>query len=276
MNMSTVNSTTFSLTDSGTNVIGDADNATQLVWAADNMSFTFSPGELEGMETYTIWISTDVMTAMDMAILHRDWMSEFTTEETVPPSGWIDGYVTEMIYGVAVPVEGAMVKTGTYEAMTDVDGMYSLQAAAGTGMDVTASKFLYDSATETGIDVVVDEHTIDVNFTLTPIINIDVSVMVGGTSTDVDPESDALEMVDVDTMIVMTYDEALNGSTIEEFTLDSVTGDTVWNADNMTVTFTPAANLSDSTEYTLTITTAVTNETDMQILPRDVEGVQNL
>jgi hypothetical protein len=80
MNMSTINSTTFSLTDSGTNVIGDADNATQLVWAADNMSFTFSPGELDGMETYTIWISTDVMTAMDMAILHRDWMSEFTTE----------------------------------------------------------------------------------------------------------------------------------------------------------------------------------------------------
>jgi DNA-directed RNA polymerase subunit RPC12/RpoP len=178
----------------------------------------------------------------------------------------------EMIYGASVPVEGATVSAVGASTTTDATGMYSLEVTAGT-IDVTASKLLYTDDTETGVLVNLSEHTIDVNFTLTPIINVDVSVMVSGTSTDVDPESDALEMVDIDTTIVMTFEEALNASTIEEFTLDSVTGDTVWNADNMTVTFTPAANLSDSTEYTLTITTAVTNETDMQILPRDVEWV---
>jgi RNA polymerase subunit RPABC4/transcription elongation factor Spt4 len=103
---------------------------------------------------------------------------------------------------------------------------------------------------------------------MTPIIDISVWVMVDGTKTEVDPDAAALEDVDVDTMVIMVFSEALNESTLA-YTLDSVSGDKAWDADNTTATFTPDANLTEDTEYTLTITTDVTNATDAAILPRD-------
>jgi hypothetical protein len=109
---------------------------------------------------------------------------------------------------------------------------------------------------------------------LEPIINIDVSVMVGGIETAVAPEAAATEDADVDTAVMMEFGEAILNETLV-FTLEDeggneVTGAMEYNATSYIITFTPDSDLAEGENYTLTITDSVENLTNVAILPRDV------
>ena len=67
--------------------------------------------------------------------------------------------------------------------------------------------------------------------------------------------------VAVDTTVSVTFSEAMDASTItaSSFTLDGVSGSVSYDSGSYTATFTPSANLSYSTTYTATLSTAITD-----------------
>jgi len=80
------------------------------------------------------------------------------------------------------------------------------------------------------------------------------------TVSSVSPVADATGVV-VDTAITATFSEAMDAATITtgSFTLDSVSGSVSYNSGTYTATFTPDVNLSYSTTYTATLSTAITD-----------------
>lgn len=271
INVTTVNLTnTFDLLDSG-----DVSVPGTIEWAMDNMSFEFTPdANLSNGETYTVWIETGVMSAMDTAVLHRDWLSEFTTDPGIQ-TGWIDGEVTDAWSGD--PIEGATVSAAGETTETDAAGLYTLEVTAGSH-DTTASMNLYTDSTITGVSVSLGEHTIDVNFTLEPDVNIAAKVTKqDDTVATLVPEGAVQENVSAETDIMLEFDEAINATSLDFFTVveDStgteVAGNSSWNATSNTVTFTPTAALTGGETYTLTVMDTVMNATDAAILPRDID-----
>jgi hypothetical protein len=244
-------------------------------WVPGNMSFVFTPdANLSNGETYTVWIDTGFMNTMDTMVLHRMWESEFTTEIGIV-TGWIEGEVTDAWSGD--PIEGATVSAAGESAVTDATGMYSLEVTAGSH-DTTASMSLYTDSTITGVTVNLGETTIDVNFTLEPEVNIDAKVTLqDDTVATLDPEGTSQEDVSADTEIMLEFEEAINATSLDFFTVveDStgteVAGNSSWNATSNTVTFTPTTALNGGENYTLTVMDTVMNATDAAILPRDIE-----
>jgi len=74
------------------------------------------------------------------------------------------------------------------------------------------------------------------------------------------PVADATNIA-VGAVITATFSEAMDSSTItaSSFTLDSVAGSVSYDSGTYTATFTPSANLSYSTTYTATLSTAITD-----------------
>ncbi len=266
INITSVNLTnTFDVTDST-----DASVAGVIAWADDNMSFVFTPDAvLEYAEKYTIWIiSIDVTNLTDVAVLHRDWFSTFDTEEIVILNGTVSGWVVDAWNGDLIA--GANVSVGPVSTTSDTEGKYMLSLAAGA-VTVGASKALYvsDSADAT---VVAGLDTPEVNLSLTPDVNIDASVMVDGTSTDLTPGTRTMD-VDVDTAIAIDFKEAINETSLVVTLADggAVTGTTELNTTTNIATFTPDAALTAETNYTVTITDALTNATGDAMLARDID-----
>jgi len=80
------------------------------------------------------------------------------------------------------------------------------------------------------------------------------------TVSSVSPAADATGVA-VDTVITATFSEAMDSSTITtgSFTLDGVSGSVTYDSGTCTATFTPGTNLSYSTAYTATLSTAITD-----------------
>jgi hypothetical protein len=241
-------------------------------WTEDNMSFVFNPFEnLTEGETYTIWLS-EICNITFHPVLHRDWTSVFTTVVINGNFSWVEGYVFDGILGDPIP--GAVVSTGGMSTTTGAAGYYFLLLQPGI-YDITASKTLYQSETNFGVEIVVFDIKDNVNFTLVPIINIDVHMVVDGTLTELVPESTPQDAVDISSPILMEFDEAINISTLGTTNLKdnsgmSVTGTMKWEPELYTLTFTPDENLTYGLHFILTIDDSVTNITGSPILPRDV------
>jgi len=78
--------------------------------------------------------------------------------------------------------------------------------------------------------------------------------------TSTSPVADATGVA-VDTVITATFSEAMDESTIttSSFTLDGVAGSVSYDSGTYTATFTPSADLAESTTYTATLSTAITD-----------------
>jgi N-acetylneuraminic acid mutarotase len=96
-------------------------------------------------------------------------VSAFTTG----PTGIVSGTVTA---GSSTPLPGALVTAGTRSATTDAQGHYSLTLPVGT-YTVTASKFGYTTATQTGV-VVASNQTVTENFGIALMPDVTVSGLV--------------------------------------------------------------------------------------------------
>ncbi len=267
MNTSSINSTSFKLME-GAAVIGDVDDPTQLIWDDDNMSFEFTPADgLEGGKEYTIWISMGVNNTNNVQVLHRDWMSTFTTEELF---GWIEGYVVDN--NINEPIEGATVKAGGVEATTGSNGHYKLDVVGGT-YTVTATKTLYEDGEETGVVVDAGAGTININISLNPIINIDVKVVKDSSEVSIDADGEISD-ISTTTYVKMIFEEAIDNETLKVTIKDSlglaVDVDMDYNATALTLTITPTAELDTNETYTIMVSDSVVNATDVPILPRDV------
>jgi hypothetical protein len=267
INTSSVNSTSFKLMD-GATVIGDVDNATQLVWATGNMSFEFTPaGGLEGGKEYTVWLSMGVNNTTNVQVLHRDWTSTFTTEQAF---GKIQGIVTDN--NIGEPLEGVTVSAGGVQTTTAADGSYELEVVADT-YTVTATMALYEDGEVTGIVVNPGETTIDVNISMNPIINVDVKVMKDDAEVSIDADGELTD-VSTTTYVKIIFEEAIDNETLDIIIKDSsgldVGGTMEYNATSLTMTFTPDAELDANETYTITMMDTVVNATNVSILPRDV------
>jgi len=80
------------------------------------------------------------------------------------------------------------------------------------------------------------------------------------TVSDISPASGATDVA-LATVVTATFSERMDESTITtgSFTLDGVAGSVSYDFGSYTATFTPAANLTEGTTYTATLTTAVTD-----------------
>ncbi len=269
VNQSSVNSSTFMVTDKLDNVIGDVDNSSQLVWIPDSKCFEFNPvGGLEGGIEYKIVLTTNIQNKSGSPILHREWESIFTTELIF---GIIQGYVIDA--NIGVPIDGVTIKVGDAETETNVNGQFSLELTPGI-YSITGKKDLYIPDELTDIEVLAGESTLNVNLTLKPIINIDISVFVNSKEILMNPESEPIYGVDLDTEILMKFKEYIEIETLNLKLMDSsksvVEGETKYNATTQSATFTPISALIKDEDYTLIIFDSVKNETNNTILPRNV------
>jgi len=92
------------------------------------------------------------------------------------------------------------------------------------------------------------------------LIKVSVADTTPPTISSVSPAADTTEVA-VDTVITATFNESMDESTIttSSFTLDRVSGSVSYDSSIYTATFTPGANLSYSTTYTATLSTAITD-----------------
>jgi len=91
-------------------------------------------------------------------------------------------------------------------------------------------------------------------------LNLTVTDITAPTVSSTSPAADATDVA-VDTRVSVTFSEAMDSSTIttSSFTLDSIAGSVSYDSDTYTATFTPDANLDESTTYTATLSTAITD-----------------
>jgi hypothetical protein len=104
----------------------------------------------------------------DVSVTQGSETSGVDLEIDVEPSGTITGRVTN---ATGSPIEDALVSaegsSGSGSDTTDADGYYVINTGLGTGtytVNVTATGFV--SQEQTGVNVVVDQVTADVNFQL--------------------------------------------------------------------------------------------------------------
>ncbi|MCK5561658.1 MAG: Ig-like domain-containing protein, partial [Thermoplasmata archaeon] len=150
----------------------------------------------------------------------------------------------------------------------DADGNYSIPEIVPDVVNVTATMTGFTSAWNESVTIVADEVTMYVNFTLTE--DWDVTVV---------PAHEAEEVL-VDAVVTVTFEEEINVTSVnltdsfevEDDTATTVDGAIAWATGNMSFTFTPDANLTADTVYSVWLSTDITNLTDVEVLHRDWES----
>lgn len=270
INRTTVNSTTFIVTDKDSNLMGDASDSAQLVWASNNKSFEFKPaGGLAYGENYLIKLTTGVKTPVGAKAVHRNWKSTFTTEIITAP---VSGFVVDDESGD--PISGANVKVGSTTTQTGSDGSYTLNVQVpALNVSVVASAPYYKTGSLKENDFAEGVVYRNFNISLKRDIKITVKVEINDDNTVVN-HLVTLKNVDTDTLILVVFGEPIELSTLT-LTLKTaagtvVNGNSTYDDATTTLTFDPLEELDTETTYKLAITDSLENETGVKILSWDV------
>jgi hypothetical protein len=186
-------------------------------------------------------------------------------EDTTPPS------VTVSDIGTTTDTTPTFTGTAT-DTQSNISSVeYKVDSGSWTAADASDGAFneLSEDYTFTTAELSEGEHTVYVratdaesNTTAEENYASD-SFTIDTTAPTVDNTSPADGATDVllDTVVTATFSERMDETTITtgSFTLDSVSGSVSYNFGTYTATFTPDANLTESTTYTATLTTAITD-----------------
>jgi len=180
----------------------------------------------------------------------------------------LDSVTSGLIDSTTIPVDVANeVSSGTWTVVQNVPGMagvtgsgylavlhFHVIGSAGDSSNISLSNGVLSDNTATEIPATWSGDSVSV-------VGVDTTPpTVSSTS----PAADATGVA-VDTMVSVTFSEAMDSSTITtgSFTLrrgtTPVSGSVSYNSGAYTATFTPTANLSYSTTYTATLSTAITD-----------------
>ncbi|MFC1971098.1 S8 family serine peptidase [Chloroflexota bacterium] len=195
------------------------------------------------------WDSVIAVAATDTSDNRARWSSTGPDVELSAPGVNINS---------TLPGGGYGRMSGTSMASPHVSGTAALVIASGiTDNDVVRQK-LVDTANDlgdTGLDPKYGYGLVDAAQAVATAPDTTPPTVVSTS-----PVADATDVA-VDTVITATFSEAMDAATITDanFALAGVTGSVSYDIGTYTATFNPSTNLADSTTYTATLSTAITD-----------------
>jgi O-glycosyl hydrolase len=270
MNSSTLTSTTFTLASQGGSGVAGA-----VTYDSGTMTATFTPAaQLAYSTQYTATITT-AASSSDGAALAANSAWSFTTAAAPAPTvsavSPADGAT-----GVAIGTAVSATFNAAMNASSITTGTFTLAAQGGSAVAGTVS---YDATSQTATFTPAASLAYSTTYTATLTAGVTSSAgtalaaMSWSFTTAAPPPLTVSAMtpangatnVGVTTGVTATFSEAMNAAslTASTFTLTAkgggaVAGSVTYNPANLTATFTPAASLAYSTQYTATITTGAT------------------